>query len=148
MHFRKNNYICSYHWLRKYFWNKNFQIYANNSFAKNLWYRTITNGHCSFKQSKKSILLKTSHQPYTSGKSKSGAVVKHQRLFVVLKTTSNVKRLFKSGTAPLYRSLVTSLYPGFFFSSSCLTNVDEMKALVQFGCYQHIYELGKGSVVL
>ena len=28
---------------------------------------------------------------------------------MVLKTTSNVKGLFKSGTAPLYRSLVTSL---------------------------------------
>ena len=36
-------------------------------------------------------------------------MVKHQRNFVVLKTTSNVKGLFKSATAPLYRSLVTSL---------------------------------------
>ena len=40
---------------------------------------------------------------------KSGAVVKHQRMFVVLKTTSNTKQLLKSGAAPLYRSLVTSL---------------------------------------
>ena len=40
----------------------------------------------------------------TRAKSKSGAVVKHQRRFVVLKTTSN-----KSSAAPLYRSLVTSL---------------------------------------
>ena len=46
----------------------------------------------------------------TRRESKSGAVVKHQRKFVVLKTTSNVKGLLKSGTAPLYRSLVTSLH--------------------------------------
>ena len=45
----------------------------------------------------------------TGGKAKSGAVVKHQRKDVVLKTTSNVNRNFKSGCAPLYRSLVTSL---------------------------------------
>ena len=46
----------------------------------------------------------------TRRKSKSGAAVKHQRKFVVLKTTSNVKWLFlKSSTAPLYCSLVTSL---------------------------------------
>ena len=36
-------------------------------------------------------------------------MVKHQRTLVVLKTTSNVKGLFKSGAAPLYHSLVTSL---------------------------------------
>ena len=42
-------------------------------------------------------------------KSKSGAVVKHQRMFVVLKATSRTKWLFKSGTAPLHHSLVTSL---------------------------------------
>ena len=46
---------------------------------------------------------------FTRRKSKSDAVVKHQRTFVALKTTSNVKRLFKSGAAPLYCSLVTSL---------------------------------------
>ena len=46
----------------------------------------------------------------TRRKSKSGAMIKHQRIFVVLKTTSNVRWVFKSGTAPLYRSLVTSLY--------------------------------------
>ena len=45
----------------------------------------------------------------TRGKAKSGAVVKHQRELVVLKTTSNVNGNFKSGFAPLYRSLVTSL---------------------------------------
>ena len=45
----------------------------------------------------------------TSWKSKSGTVVKHQRKAVVLKTTSNVNALFKSGAAPLYHSLVTSL---------------------------------------
>ena len=45
----------------------------------------------------------------TRAKSKSGAVVKHQWMFMVLKTTSNTKQLFKSGAAPLYRSLVTSL---------------------------------------
>ncbi len=45
----------------------------------------------------------------TRAKSKSGAVVKHQRVFVVLKTTSKAKRLFQSGTAPVYHSLVTSL---------------------------------------
>ena len=44
----------------------------------------------------------------TRRKSKSGTVVKHQKTFVVLKTTSNVKWLFKSGAAPLYHSLVTS----------------------------------------
>ena len=43
----------------------------------------------------------------TRAKSKSGAVVKHQRMFVVLKTQK--KSLFKSGAAPLYHSLVTSL---------------------------------------
>ena len=43
-------------------------------------------------------------------KSKSGAVVKHQRAFVVLKTISNVKWFFKSSTAPLYSSLVTYMY--------------------------------------
>jgi hypothetical protein len=45
----------------------------------------------------------------TRAKSKNGAVVKHQRVFVVLKSTSIAKQLFKSGAAPLYRSLVTSL---------------------------------------
>ena len=45
----------------------------------------------------------------TRGKAKSDAVVKHQRELVVLKITSNVKGHFKSGIAPLYRSLVTSL---------------------------------------
>ena len=45
----------------------------------------------------------------TRAKSKSGAVVKHQRMFVVLETTSNTKRLFKSGAVPLYCSLVTFL---------------------------------------
>ena len=49
------------------------------------------------------------HREVTRRKSKSGAVVKHQSTFVVLKTTSNVKGHFKSGTAPLYCSLVTSL---------------------------------------
>ena len=46
----------------------------------------------------------------TRTKSKSSAVVEHQRVLVVLKTTSIAKQLFKSGAAPLYRSLVTSLY--------------------------------------
>ena len=41
---------------------------------------------------------------------KSGAVVKQQGMFVVLKTTSNTKQLLKSGAVPLYRSLVTSLH--------------------------------------
>ena len=45
----------------------------------------------------------------TRRKLKSGAVVKLQKIFVVLKTTSNVKGIFESGFAPLYRSLVTSL---------------------------------------
>ena len=49
------------------------------------------------------------YRQVTRAKSKSGAVVKHQRVFVVLKTTSNVEGLFKSGAAPLYHSLVTSL---------------------------------------
>ena len=49
------------------------------------------------------------YRQVTRGKAKSGAVVKHQRKLVALKTTSNVKGHFKSGFAPLYRSLVTSL---------------------------------------
>ena len=53
--------------------------------------------------------LKGSIRQDTRAKSKSGAVVKHQRMFVVSKTTSNTKWLFKSGAAPLYHSLVTSL---------------------------------------
>ena len=36
-------------------------------------------------------------------------MVKHQRIFVTIKTTSNVKQRFKSSTAPPCRSLVTSL---------------------------------------
>ena len=40
--------------------------------------------------------------------SKSDAVVKQQRSFVVFKTTKNVKGHFKSFTVPLYHSLVTS----------------------------------------
>jgi hypothetical protein len=43
----------------------------------------------------------------TRAKLKSGAVVEHQRMFVVLRTTSNAKRLFKSDAVPL---LVTSLH--------------------------------------
>ena len=42
-------------------------------------------------------------------KSKSGAMDKDQRIFMVLKTTSNVKELFKGGAVPLYHLLVTSL---------------------------------------
>ena len=48
------------------------------------------------------------HRQVTTRKAKSG-VVKHQKKLVVLKTTSNVNGHFKSGFAPLYRSLVTSL---------------------------------------
>ena len=40
------------------------------------------------------------HRQVTRTKSKSGAVVKHQRIFVAIKTTSNVKQHFKSGVAP------------------------------------------------
>jgi hypothetical protein len=49
------------------------------------------------------------YRQVTRAEPKSGAVVKLQREFVVLKTTSNAKRHFKSGAMPLYRSLVTSL---------------------------------------
>ena len=45
----------------------------------------------------------------TRTKSKSGTVVRHQRMLVVHKTTSNVRGHFKSSTVPLHRSLVTSL---------------------------------------
>ena len=45
----------------------------------------------------------------TGTKAKSGTVVEHQRMLVLLKTTSNVKELLKSGAAPLYHTLVTSL---------------------------------------
>ena len=38
-------------------------------------------------------------------------MVKYQRMFVALKTTSHVKQHFKSCTASLYHSLVTSLHP-------------------------------------
>ena len=47
------------------------------------------------------------YRQVTRGKAKSGAVVKHSRKLVVLKTTSNVKGHF--GFVPLYRSSVTSL---------------------------------------
>ena len=59
----------------------------------------------------------------------SGNLFKHQRiLFVVSKTTSNITRHFKSGTAPLYHSLVvTSLhynesYPILLVKSSSVSN--------------------------
>ena len=45
----------------------------------------------------------------TRGKAKRGAAVKQQKKLVVSKSTSNVNGHFKSGFAPLYRSLVTSL---------------------------------------
>ena len=54
--------------------------------------------------------MNTHGRQVTRTKSKSSAMVKHQRMFVVLKTTLNVKGLLKNGTAPLYRSLVTSLH--------------------------------------
>ena len=41
--------------------------------------------------------------------------------------------------------------PGFFLFQLAYTNVNGMNdlcALVQFGCYQHRYEWGEGSVVL
>ena len=38
-------------------------------------------------------------------KSKRGAVVKHQKIFVVLEATSNVKGLFKSSAASLSTTL-------------------------------------------
>ena len=54
----------------------------------------------------------------TRAKSKSGAVVEHQRIHVVLKITSNTKWLFKSSAVPLYCSLVTSLSSiGFVFGA-------------------------------
>ena len=54
-------------------------------------------------------LIYTQNRQVTRTKSRSGAVVKYQRMFVVLKATSNVKQHFKSGATPLYCSLVTSL---------------------------------------
>ena len=44
----------------------------------------------------------------TRKKLKSSSRFKQQMIFVVSKTTSNITRHFKSGTAPLYHSLVTS----------------------------------------
>ena len=44
----------------------------------------------------------------TRNKLKSGNLFKHQRMFVVSKTTSNITRHLKSGAAPLYHSLMTS----------------------------------------
>ena len=49
------------------------------------------------------------YREITRRKLKSSAVVKHQRTFVVLKTTSTAKGFFTSSDAPHYRSLVTSL---------------------------------------
>ena len=47
-------------------------------------------------------------------------MVKHQRTFMVLKATSNVKGLLKSGAVPLYCSLVTSLpYHNMYVCTSC-----------------------------
>ena len=46
-------------------------------------------------------------------------MVKHQREFVVLKTTSNVKGLLKSGGAPIYRSLMTSLLSILYMDFFC-----------------------------
>ena len=45
----------------------------------------------------------------TRTKSKSGAVVKIKRIFVVYETALNIKGLFKSGAPPLDHLLVTSL---------------------------------------
>ena len=54
--------------------------------------------------------LRNGYREVTRRKSKSDAEVKHQKKFMVLKTTSNVKWLFKSSAVPLHRSLVTSLW--------------------------------------
>ena len=56
----------------------------------------------------------------TRGKAKNGAVVKHQRKLVVLKTTSNKKGHFKSGFVPLCHSSVTSLN---IRTSNCQCNI-------------------------
>ena len=42
------------------------------------------------------------YRKVTRAKSKSSAVVKHQRVFMVLRNTSIAKRLFKSDAAPLF----------------------------------------------
>lgn len=53
--------------------------------------------------------LEDQNRQVTRTNAKSGAMVEHQRMFVILKTTPNAKGLFKSGAAPLYRSSVTFL---------------------------------------
>ena len=45
----------------------------------------------------------------TRKKLKSGNMFKHHMILVVSKTISNITRHLKSGAAPLYHSLVTSL---------------------------------------
>ena len=69
----------------------------------------------------------------TRGKAKSGAVVKHQWKLVVLKTTSNVNGNFKSGFAPLYRSLVTSL------QCTCILYVDSRPTYIVHVCKCSVY---------
>ena len=54
--------------------------------------------------------LEATSRQVTRTKSKSGAVVKYQKMFMVLKTPSNVKQQIKSGAVPLYPSLVASLH--------------------------------------
>ena len=76
-----------------------------------LWYTAYCCLHCIVSWHNQEYMIERrkcqTHRQVTRTKSKSGAVVKHQRTF--LKSTSNVKELFKSNAAPLYRSLVTSL---------------------------------------
>ena len=49
------------------------------------------------------------YRQVTKAKSKGGAVVKLQRMFVVNKNHIKCKMVFQERAAPLYRSLVTSL---------------------------------------
>ena len=56
---------------------------------------------------------------------KSGNEFKYQRIFVVLKTTSNITRHSKSSAAPLYHSLVT-----FLNAMSCKSSIEHVYLLV------------------
>ena len=59
-------------------------------------------------------------------------MVEHQRTFVALKTTSNVKGHVKSGAAPHYRSLVISLYT---LPTTSLWKAMHAQCLIQNGVY-------------
>ena len=75
----------------------------------------------------------------TRGNAKSGAVVKHQRKLVVLETTSNVKAHFKSGFAPLYCSLVTSLGTSSNVPCREASNTVSLSQIIPYWKFNYMY---------